>query len=69
MEKTCIKNKYYSFLNEIILNSVNEEFVDILIISNVDKVISKILSFLSKRKYPNLLTYDLLDIFFSTMSL
>ena len=68
-KKLASKNKYYTFLNEIILNTITEEFVDLLIISNVDEVISKILSFLSNRKYPNLLTYDLLDIIFSTMSL
>ena len=68
-KKLASKNTYYTFLNEIILNTVTEEFVDILIISNLDEVISKILSFLSNRKYPNLLTYELLDIIFSTMSL
>ena len=68
-KKLASKNKYYTFLKEIILNTIIEEFVDILIISNLDEVISKILSFLSNRKFPNLLTYDLLDIIFSTMSL
>ena len=68
-KKIALKNKYYSFLKEIILNTATEELVDILIISNLDEVISKILSFLSNRKFPNLLTYDLLDIIFSTMSL
>ena len=68
-KKLAIKNKYYTFLKEIISNTVIEELVDILIISNLDEVISKTLSFLSNRKFPNLLTYDLLDIIFSTMSL
>ena len=68
-KKLAMKNKTYTFLKEIILNTVIEEFVDILIISNLDEVISKILSFLSNRKFPNLLTYNLLDIIFSTLSL
>ena len=67
--KLALKNKNYKFLNEVILNTVIEEFVDILIESNLDEVISKILSFLSNRKFPNLLTYELLDIILSTMSL
>ena len=67
--KLALKNRNYIFLKEIILNTVMEEFVDILIESNLDEVISKILSFLSVRKFPNLLTCELLDIILSTMSL
>ena len=68
-KKLVLKNNYYIYLKEIIFNTVIEEFVDILIISNLDEVITKVLSFLSNRKFPNLLTYELLDIIFSTMSL
>jgi hypothetical protein len=68
-KKLSLKNNYYTFLKDIILNSITEELIDTLIVSNLDEVISKTLSFLSNRKYPNLLTYDLLDIIFSTMSL
>ena len=58
--KLALKNKNYTFLNEITPNTVTEEFVDILIESNLDEVISKIISFLSNRKFPNLLTYELI---------
>ena len=68
-KKLAFKNNHYIFLKEIIFNTIIEEFVDILIISNLDEVVSKILSLLSNRKFPNLLTYNLLDIIFSTMSL
>ncbi len=68
-KKLASKNNIYFFLKDIIFNTVIEEFVDILLISNLDEVISKVLSFLSNRKFPNLLTYELADIIFSTLSL
>ena len=43
--------------------------MDILIISNLDEIISKILSFLSNRKFPNLLTPEICNIIYSTLSL
>ena len=67
--KLALKNHHYKFINYIINSSVFEEFVDILIISNLDEILSKVLSFLSDRKFPNLLTEELCDIIFSTLSL
>ena len=60
----------YKFIKRMVDNNeIMEEFVDILIISNIDETIGKILSFLSNRKFPNLLTLELCDIIFSTLSL
>ena len=69
LKKLSLKNKIYKFFREITKSSIIEEFVDILIISNLDENISKVLSFLSNRKYPNLLTLELCDIIYSTLSL
>ena len=46
-----------------------KDLVDILIVSNLDEILTKILIYFSNRKYPNLLTYDLLDIIYSIMTL
>ena len=65
------KNSYSSYLfikEEKFLNSA-EELVDLLIISSIDETLGKVLVLFSNRNYPNLLTYELLDIIFSTMSL
>ena len=70
LTKIAIKNKVtYPFLIKDSFAQVCEEFVDCLIISNLDETITKILVFFSNRKYPNLLTYELLDIIYSTLSL
>ena len=64
------KNNIYKFINGMVDNiEIMDEFVDILIISNIDETIGKILTFLSNRKFPNLLTSELCDIIFSTLSL
>ena len=70
LTKIALKNKrIYSFLINNSFCNVCEEIVDILIISNLDEIITKILVFFSNRKYPNILSYDLLDIIYSTLSL
>ena len=69
LKKLSMKNIYYKFLKGMENNPTLNEFVDILIISNFDENISKILSFLSNRKYPNLLTPELCNIIYSTLSL
>ena len=68
LKKLALKNENYKFLKE--MNNIDiEDLVDILIISNIDESMSKILSFLSNRNFPNLLTPELCDIIFSTLSL
>ena len=70
LTKIAIKNKsIYPFLIKNSFCNICEEFVDNLIISNFDEIITKILVFFSDRKYPNVLTYDLLDIIYSTLNL
>ena len=70
LTKIAFKNKrIYPFLNKESFSQVCEELVDNLIISNLDETITKILVFFSNRKYPNLLSYDLLDVIYSTLSL
>ena len=70
-KKLASKNSNnYKFINRMVDNiEIMDEFVDILIISNIDETIGKILTFLSNRKFPNLLTSELCDIIFSTLSL
>ena len=70
LTKIGLKNKTkYPFLIKNSFSQICEEFVDILIISNLDEIISKILVLFSNRKYPNILSYDLLDIIYSTLNL
>ena len=45
-----------------------EDFVDCLIMSHIDETLGKVLVFLSNRKFPNLLTYELLDVILFTFS-
>ena len=60
---------HFGFLqNENFLN-YKEDFVDCLIRSNIDETLGKVLIFFSNRKFPNLLTYDLLDMILSFFSL
>ncbi len=69
--ETISKNNYssYLFVREEKFINASEELVDLLIISNLDETLGKVLVLFSNRNYPNLLTYDLLDIIFSTMNL
>ena len=70
LTKIAVKNKrIYPFLIKNSFCKVCEDLVDNLIISNLDEIITKILVFFSNRKYPNILSYELLDIIFSTLSL
>ena len=70
LTKMALKNKnIYPFLIKDSFAYISEDFVDTLIISNLDETITKILVFFSHRKYPNLLTYNLLDLIYSTLSL
>jgi len=70
LTKIALKNKnIYPFLIKDSFAYISEDFVDNLIISNLDETITKILVFFSHRKYPNLLTYNLLDLIYSTLSL
>ena len=59
----------YLFVKEKKFIDAAEELVDLLIISNLDETLGKVLVLFSNRNYPNLLNYELLDIIFSTMSL
>ena len=59
----------YLFVREEKFINASEELVDLLIISNLDETLGKVLVLFSNRNYPNLLSYDLIDIIFSTMSL
>ena len=69
LTKMALKNKnIYPFLIKDSFAYISEDFVDNLIISNLDETITKILVFFSHRKYPNLLTYNLLDLIYSTLS-
>ena len=70
LTKIAAKNiKIYPFLIKDSFSNICEELVDNLIISNLDETITKILVFFSNRKYPNLLSYELLDTIYSTLSL
>ena len=70
LTKMALKNKnIFPFLIKDSFAYISEDFVDNLIISNLDETITKILVFFSHRKYPNLLTYNLLDLIYSTLSL
>ena len=70
LEKIALKNnRLFPFLMKDSFCKVCEELVDNLIISNLDESITKILVFFSDRKYPNLLSYDLLDIIYSTLNI
>ena len=70
LTKMAVKNKkLYPFLVYDSFSQIAEEFVDNLIISNLDEIITKILVFFSHRKYPNLLSYDLLNNIYSTLCL
>ena len=70
LSKIAFKKKnIFPFLLTESFEKKCKDLVDILIISNLDEIITKILVFFSNRKYPNLLTYDLLDIIYSTLSL
>ena len=60
---------YFSFLKNDYFLKYKEDFVDCLIISNIDETLSKVLVFFSNRKYPNLLSVELLDIILSFLSL
>ena len=67
--KLAMKNsKLFEIFNNNSFHKYIEDFVDCLIISNIDEVLGKVLVFLSDRKFPTLLTYELLDfilVFFS----
>ena len=70
LTKIALKNKkLFPFLLKESFAKICEELVDNLIISNLDEIITKILVFFSNRKYPNLLSYDLLDTIYCTLSL
>ena len=59
----------YLFVKELKFIDSSEELVNLLIISSLDETLGKILVLFSNRNYPNLLSYELLDIIFATMSL
>ena len=70
LTKIANKNKrVFPFLLNNSFCKVCEDMVDNLIISNLDETITKILVFFSNRDYPNLLSYELLDIIYSTLNL
>ena len=58
---------YKCFLNDK-FHTYIEDFVDCLIMSHIDETLGKVLVFLSNRKFPNLLTYELLDVILFTFS-
>ena len=65
------ENNYsnYLFITETKFRDASEDLVDLLIISCLDESLGKLLVMLSNKNYPNLLTYELIDIIFSTLSL
>ena len=70
LSKISYKNKkIFPFLISDTFPQKSKDLVDILIISNLDEILTKILVYFSNRKYPNLLTYELLEIIFSYLSL
>ncbi len=69
LKKLSLKEQNYQFLKEVTNYKILEEFVELLIVSNIDETLGKILSFLSNRKFPNLLTQELCDIIYSTLRL
>ena len=70
LSKIAFKNrKIFPFLIQESFTKKCKDLTDILIISNLDEIITKLLIYFSNRKYPNLLTYELLDIIYSILSL
>ncbi len=63
-----VSNYFYIF-NNFSFHRYLEDFIDSLIISNIDETISKVSIFLSDRKFHNLLTYSLLDMILIIFSL
>ena len=65
------QNNYsnYLFITEEKFRDASEDLVDLLIMSYLDETLGKVLVMFSNKNYPNLLTYELLDIIFSTLSL
>ena len=65
------KNNYsnYLYITEQKFRDASEDIVDLLIISCLDESLGKILVMFSNKNYPNLLTYELLDIILCTFSL
>jgi len=62
-------SNFFYVLNNFSFHRYLEDFIDCLIISNIDETISKFSIFLSDRKFNNLLTYSLLDIVLIIFSL
>ena len=70
LSKIGFKNrKIFPFLINESFQKKGKDLVDILIISNLDEILTKILVYFSNRKYPNLLTYELLNLIYSYLSL
>ena len=70
LTKISFKNKnIFPFLVKESFPKKSKDLVNILIISNLDEIITKVLVFFSNRKYPNLLTYELLNIIYSILNL
>ena len=65
------ENNYsnYLYITNEKFRDASENIVDMLIISSLDESLGKVLVMFSNRNYPNLLTYELVDIIFSTWSL
>ena len=65
------KNNYsnYLYITEQKFRDASEDIVDLLIVSCLDESLGKILVMFSNKNYPNLLTYELLDIILCTFSL
>ena len=65
------KNNYsnYLFITEKKFRDASEDLVDLLIISCLDESLGKVLVMFSNKNYPNLLTFELVDVIFSTLSL
>ena len=59
----------YLFIKQEKFFNCSQELVDLLIISSLDETLGKVLVLFSNRNYPNLLSYELLDIILSSMSL
>ena len=59
----------YLYIKEQQFREAAEDLVDLLVISCLDESLGKLVVFFSNRNYPNLITYELIDIILSTLSL
>ena len=64
-----MNSNFFYYFNNYSFHRFIVDYVDYLILSNIDETLSKVLVFLSERKFPNLLSYGLLDIILKFFSI